>query len=140
MLILRNKKPIRKIGGIYCFKANTSDETIIEHILHDFALKLYGIMKEYYDPRVGCSSLCTYEIFDKRWGLDDPGDVSSTGQEIYSEIPSEKVAGYIRELDPNFSEETVRRSFDGGEFPIIKIWKGYHEGRNEIHVTYHICR
>ena len=37
-------------------------------------------------------------------------------------------------------EDEVKRSFSGGEFPILKIWKGYHEGRNEIHATYAIMR
>ena len=37
-------------------------------------------------------------------------------------------------------EETFSRMFDGGEFPLVPVWKGYHEGRNEIHVTYSISR
>lgn len=140
MKVLRNKPD--KIGGIYRFQPGTTDEQIIEHILRDFSIKLLGILKDYYDPKVGCSSLCTYEIFKKRWSLEDPGDVSSNGEEIYSEIPSDYCADFIRQLPggERYSEETIRRSFSGGEFPIVKIWKGYHQGKDEIHVTYHICR
>ena len=140
MKVLRNK--LEKVGGIYRFQPGTTDEQIVEHILRDFSIKLLGILKDYYDPKVGCSSLCTYEIFRKRWSIEDPGDVSSDGEVIYSEIPSDYCTKFIRQLPggERYSEETIRRSFSGGEFPLIKIWKGYHPGRNEIHVTYHICR
>jgi hypothetical protein len=98
-------------------------------------------MKLYQDPKIGCSSLCTYDIFRKFWEIDDPGDVSHDGEEIYSEIPSDLIAKKIEELsNGKITKEEVDYSFGGGEFPIVKIWKGYHEGRNEIHATYNIMR
>lgn len=143
ILIRKEDRPRRrKIGGVFTFPPSTPDEAIIEHILRDFSLKLLGILKEYYDPAVGCSSLCTYEIFDKRWGIDDPGDVSSEGEKIYQEIPSDRCTRYVMDLPGGnqYTRETIRRSFDRGEFPSITIWKGYHKGRDEIHVTYSIGR
>ena len=141
MIILRNKCFTDKIGGIYRFAPDTKDQDIIEHILHDFCLKLYGIMKLYYSPKVGCSSLCTYEIFKKWWEIEDPGDVSHDGEEIYSEIPSDWCAAEIENISGGtITKDEVKRSFSGGEFPILKIWKGYHEGRDEIHATYAIMR
>ena len=144
MIVLRNRGPI-KIGGIYRFDKGTSDEMIIEHILKDFSLKLCKIFDEYYDPSSGCSSLCTYTIFQNRYGLEDPGDVTSDhGEEIYSEIPGDRCARYINEFAArsgrNYDSETVKNSFGRGEFPIVKIYKGYHEGLGEIHVTYSISR
>lgn len=132
----------KKIGGIYRFPSGTTNEQIIEHVLHDFGLKLFRILEDYYDPKIGCSSLCTYKIFRKRWEIVDPGDVSSNGDLIYNEIPSSQVTEIIQSFPggDKYDEETVRRSFGGGEFPIIKIWKGYHPGRQEIHVTYQILR
>lgn len=49
-----------KIGGIYRFPSNTSNEYIIDHVLKDFSLKCAKLIEEYYDPEVGLSSLCTY--------------------------------------------------------------------------------
>lgn len=130
-----------KIGGIYKFPPTTSDQAIIDHILSDFALKLYGILKYYAKPKIGCSSLCTYSIFNNFWGIEDPGDVSHDGEEIYSEIPGDIVSGMVEKLSGGrIKKEDVRGSFGGGEFPLVKIWKGYHEGRDEIHVTYNIMR
>lgn len=144
MILLRkeNKPKRQKIGGLFCFPEGTSDEVIIEHILKDFSLKLLGIIRDYYDPAIGCQCLCTYEIFNKRWAIDDPGDVSSDGEEIYSEIPSDKCARYIRGFHggEKYTDDVIRRAFGGGEFPIVKIWKGYHKGLNEIHATYSIMR
>ena len=142
MVIVREKFfSEHKIGGIFRFPPETTNQEIIDHILSDFALKLYGIMKLYQDPKIGCSSLCTYDVFRKFWEIDDPGDVSHDGEEIYSEIPSDLIAKKIEELsNGKIGKEEIRSSFGGGEFPIVKIWKGYHEGRDEIHATYNIMR
>ena len=62
-------------------------------------------------------------------------------EQIYSEIPSDLCAQYISEIDGvDMSIEDIKRMFDGGEFPLIQIWRGYHEGRDETHVTYVITR
>ena len=61
-------------------------------------------------------------------------------EEIYSEIPSDLIAKKIEELSGGkITKEEVDYSFGGGEFP-MKIWKGYHEGKREIHATYDIMR
>ena len=142
MILIREKFfSEHKIGGVYRFPHETTNQEIIDHMLSDFALKLYGIMKLYQDPKIGCSSLCTYNVFRKFWEIDDPGDVSHDREEIYSEIPSDLIAKKIEELSGGkITKEEVRSSFSGGEFPVVKIWKGYHEGRNEIHATYNIMR
>ena len=149
MILIREKFfSDHKIGGMFRFPPKTTNQEIINHILSDFALKLYGIMKLYQDPKIGCSSLCTYDIFRKFWEIDDPGDVSHDGEEIYSEIPSDLIAKKIEELsNGKITKEEVTGSFSGGEFPIVKIWKGKldhksngHEGRDEIHATYDIMR
>jgi hypothetical protein len=69
MKIIRQK--LFSIGGLYRFPPSTSNQTIIDHILSDFALKLYGILKFYADPKIGCHSLDTYQIFDNFWKIDD---------------------------------------------------------------------
>jgi hypothetical protein len=149
MILIREKFfSEHKIGGMFRFPPSVTDKEIIDHILSDFALKLYGIMKLYQDPKIGCSSLCTYDVFRKFWEIDDPGDVSHDGEEIYSEIPSELIAKKIEEMSGGkITKEEVDYSFGGGEFPLVKIWKGYKldpksngEGRNEIHATYDIMR
>lgn len=149
MILIRQKFfSEHKIGGMFKFPPNTTDQEIIQHILSDFALKLYGIMKYYAKPKIGCSSLCTYDIFRNFWEIDDPGDVSHDGEEIYSEIPSDLIAKKIEELSGGkITKEEVDYSFGGGEFPLVKIWKGYKldhksngEGRDEIHATYNIMR
>ena len=142
MVIVREKFfSEHKIGGIFRFPPETTNQEIIDHILSDFALKLYGIMKLYQDPKIGCSSLCTYDVFRKFWEIDDPGDVSHDGEEIYSEIPSDLIAKKIEGLsNRKIGKEEIRSSFGGGEFPIVKIWKRYHEGRDEIYATYNIMR
>lgn len=139
MIILRQK--LFSVGGLYRFPSSTTDQTIIDHILSDFALKLYGIMKLYADPKIGCYSLDTYQIFDNFWKIEDDGRMEEEGTEIYSEIPSDLIAKKIEELsNGKITKEEVTGSFSGGEFPIVKIWKDYHEGRDEIHATYDIMR
>lgn len=65
------------IGGLYRFDKNVTDEAIIDSILHDFSLKCATLIKEYYNPESGLSSLCTYDVFINRWGIDNPGDVTA---------------------------------------------------------------
>lgn len=136
-------KYTKVIGGIYKFDTNASNEEIIETVLRDFSLKCANIIKDYYNPKVGLSSLCTYEIFANRWSIDNPGDVTakSDAEQIYSDIPSDLCAQYISEIDGiGMSIEDIKRMFAGGEFPLIQIWRGYNDGRDETHVTYVISR
>ena len=131
------------IGGIYRFNVNVTNDEIIETVLRDFSLKCANLIKDYYRPEVGLSSLCTYEIFTNRWSIDNPGDITAKedAEKIYGEIPSDICAQYISEIEGiNMSIDDIKRMFDGGEFPLIQIWKGYHKGRDEIHVTYVISR
>ena len=135
MKIIRQK--LFSIGGLYRFPPSTSNQEIIDHILSDFALKLYGILKFYADPKIGCHSLDTYQIFDNFWKIDD-GE-NKEGKEIYSEIPSQIIASKIEELSGGeIKEEDVTSCFGGGEFPIVKIWK--EDNGDEIHATYDIMR
>lgn len=139
MIILRQK--LFSVGGLYRFPSSTTDQTIIDHILSDFALKLYGIMKLYADPKIGCHSLDTYQIFDNFWKIENDGRMEEEETEIYSEIPSDLIAKKIEELsNGKITKEEVTGSFSGGEFPIVKIWKSYHEGWDEIQATYDIMR
>lgn len=138
MILIRSKFfSEHRIGGVYSFPPSTTDQTIIEHILSDFALKLYGIMKLYADPKIGCQSLSTYQIFDNFWGIDSDREIE--GEEIYSEIPSDIIAAKISELSGGkISEEEAKHGFGGGEFPIVKIWKN--EDKDGINATYDIMR
>ena len=143
MIVVRDEnRPRTKIGGIYRFSPGTTNEEIIESILRDFCLKLYRLLEEYYDPDSGLNSLCTYEIFNQRWGIPDPGDVSHNGEKIYQEIPTNRCARLVNEVGDgkHYDRDTIARMFDSGEFPSVTIWKGYHQGRDEIHVTYSIGR
>ena len=131
------------VGGIYKFDTDTSNDEIIDTILRDFSLKCANIIKDYYRPEVGLSSLCTYDIFLKRFGIDNLGDVTAKrdAEQIYSEIPSDLCAQYISEIEGvDMTIDDIKRMFDGGEFPLIQIWRGHHEGRDETHVTYVISR
>jgi len=135
MKIIRQK--LFSVGGLYRFPSSISNRTIIDHILSDFALKLYGILKFYQDPKIGCHSLDTYQIFDNFWKIDD-GE-NKEGEEIYSEIPSQIIASKIEELSGGeIKGEEVTGCFGGGEFPIVKIWKT--ERGDEIQATYDIMR
>ena len=140
MILIRSKFfSEHKIGGMFRFPPETTDQEVIDHILSDFALKLYGIMKLYQNPKIGCSSLCTYDVFRKFWKIDDWEN--KEGEEIYNEIPSQIISSKIEELsEGEIKGEEVSSCFGGGEFPIVTIWKGYHEGRDEIHATYDIMR
>lgn len=142
-----NEAPVNRyetaVGGIYKFDTDTSNDEIIDTILRDFSLKRANIIKDYYRPEVGLSSLCTYDIFLKRFGIDNPGDVTSKNdaEQIYSEIPSDLCSQYISEIEGvDMTIEDIKRMFDGSEFPLIQIWRGYHEDRNETYVTYVISR
>ena len=135
MKIIRQK--LFSVGGLYRFPPSTTDQEIIDHILSDFALKLYGILKFYQDPKIGCHSLDTYQIFDNFWKIDDREN--KEGEEIYNEIPSQIIASKIEELSGGeLKGEEVRGCFGGGEFPIVKIWK--EDNGDEIHATYDIMR
>jgi hypothetical protein len=141
MKIIRQK--LFSVGGLYRFPPSTSNQTIIDHILSDFALKLYGILKFYEKPGIGCHSLDTYQIFNNFWKIDD--GKNKDWEEIYSEIPSQIIATKIEELSGGeIKEKDVTSCFGGGEFPIVKIYKldpkSNGEGRNEIHATYDIMR
>ena len=136
MKIIRQK--LFSVGGLYRFPPSTTDREIIDHILSDFALKLYGILKFYQDPKIGCHSLDTYQIFDNFWKIDDEG-VNKEGEEIYSEIPSQIIASKIEELSGGeLKGEEITSCFGGGEFPLVKIWK--EDNGDEIHATYDIMR
>jgi hypothetical protein len=133
MKIIRQK--LFSVGGLYRFPPSTTDREIIDHILSDFALKLYGILKFYTKPGIGCHSLDTYQIFDNFWKIDDEKE----GTEIYSEIPSSIIASKIEELSGGeIKGKDVIGCFGGGEFPIVKIWKT--ERGDEICATYDIMR
>ncbi len=130
------------IGGLFTFNKETTDEEIIDTILRDFVTKCAGIIRDTYAPNCALHSLYTYDLFYQRYGIDNGGDVST--EKMYQEIPSEECQKLFSEMFPDlakiFSEDEFRQMFDNGEFPSITIWKGHHEGRDEIHVTYHIAR
>jgi len=128
------------VGGLLKFPTDVNDEVIIDTVLRDFTTKLASIIRDTYNPSVTLTSLYTYDLFAQKFGVDNQGDVSN--EEIYSEIPSKECYSFFTEMFPDLKidEETFDRMFDGGEFPIVKIWKGYHQGRNETHVTYSITR
>ena len=111
MKIIRQK--LFSVGGLYKFPPSTTDREIIDHILSDFALKLYGILKYYAKPGIGCHSLDTYQIFNNFWKIDD-GE-NKEGEEIYSEIPSQIIASKIEELSGGeIKGEEVTGCFGGG--------------------------
>ena len=130
------------IGGLFRFNKETTDEEIIDTILRDFVTKCAGIIRDTAAPNCALNSLYTYDLFYQRYGVDNGGDVST--EQIYQEIPADECEKIYKEEFPDleniFSIKDFRDMFDGGEFPLITIWKGYHEGRDEIHVTYHISR
>jgi len=130
------------IGGLFTFNKETTDDEIIDTILRDFVTKCAGIIRDTYAPNCALHSLYTYDLFKQRYGVENGGDVST--EKMYQEIPSERCEELFSEMFPDlakvFSAEEFRRMFDNGEFPSITIWKGYHQGRDEIHVTYHISR
>ena len=136
------------IGGIIVFNKETTNEEIIDTIINDFCIKCVSIIKDSYAPNCSLNSLCTYELFNNRYAIDNPGDVTASkdAEEIYSEIPSEKCSEIIlKKLKETegyevLSIEEIKSMFGGGEFPLIKIWKGYHEGTDKINVTYIITR
>ena len=129
------------IGGLFKFNKETTDEEIIDTILRDFTTKCASVIKDTAAPNCGLNSLYTYDLFFQRYGVPNGGDVST--EKIYSEIPSDRCAELFAEMFPDlnyFSEDEFKKMFDSGEFPVIQIWKGYHKGRDEIHVTYSITR
>ena len=129
------------IGGIYKFRPDITDEDIISHVLDDFSLKCANLLKDFVSPD-DMNTLCTYDLFTNRYGIDNPGDVSaSTEEPIYNEIPSDKCAKLInKHLDKKLPEESIKRMFGSGEFPLVAIWKGYHKALDEVHVTLTISR
>ena len=142
-LITEAPKEIKTIiGGLFTFNKETTDEEIIDTILRDFVTKCAGIIRDTAAPNCALHSLYTYDLFAQRYGVDNGGDSST--EKIYQEIPSDECCEiYAKEfpdLEKIFSKEDFRKMFDTGEFPSITIWKGFHEGRDEIHVTYHISR
>ena len=129
------------IGGLFVFNKETTDEEIIDTILRDFTTKCASIIRDTAAPNCGLHSLYTYDLFFQRYGVDNGGDVST--EEIYSEIPSDRCSELFVDMFPDlnyFQASDFKKMFDDGEFPIITIWKGYHKGRDEIHVTYSITR
>lgn len=130
------------IGGLFKFNKETTDEEIVDTILRDFVTKCASIIRDTYAPNCALHSLYTYDLFYQRYGIPNRGDVST--EKIYQNIPSVECQAIFSEMFPNleqiFSEDEFRQMFDSGEFPSIAIWKGYHEGKEEIHVTYHISR
>jgi len=144
--ILEAPKEIKTIiGGLFTFNKETTDEEIIDTILRDFVTKCAGIIRDTASPNCALHSLYTYytyDLFAQRYGVDNGGDIST--EKIYQEIPSDECCEiYAKEfpdLEQIFSKEDFRKMFYDGEFPSITIWKGFHEGRDEIHVTYHISR
>ena len=121
------------IGGLYRFPATSSNQEIVEAVLKDFCIKLGYILREYWIP---CKSLDTYEIFKKRWEINNS---VGEGEEIYSEIPSDFCASWIQRVF-KIPPEITKKSFGEGEFPLIIITKKYHPGRDELHITYKISR
>lgn len=135
-----SSKVSKIIGGLFRFQPDISDEEIIDTVLRDFTTKLASIIRDTYNPEISLSSLYTYDLFFQKFAVDNGGDVST--ERIYQEIPSETCYSLLVEMFPELeiNKETFTGMFDGGEFPLVSIWKGYHEGRNEIHVTYSISR
>lgn len=130
------------IGGLFTFNKETTDDEIIDTILRDFVTKCAGIIRDTAAPNCALHSLYTYDLFFQRYGVTNQGDVSN--EEIFSDIPGDRCQDiYIKEfpdLAKVFSADEFRTMFDDGEFPAVQIWKGYHKGRDEIHVTYSITR
>lgn len=134
------QKVNRIVGGLLTFPSDVDNDVIIDTVLKDFTTKLASIIRDTYNPKVTLTSLYTYDLFAQKFCVDNAGDVSN--ERIYQEIPSEECYLLLNEMFPDLEidEETFNRMFDGGEFPLVSIWKGYHEGRKETHVTYSISR
>jgi len=130
------------IGGLFRFNKETTDGEIINTILRDFVTKCAGIIRDTYAVNCALNSLYTYALFDKRYGINNGFDVST--EKMYQDIPSEECYVLFDEMFPDLSQivslDEFRGLFGNGEFPLITIWKGYHKGLDEIHVTYHISR
>lgn len=132
----------RVVAGLYRFDADAENDEIVRQILDDFALKCAKLVEEFPDELIP-DSLCMYDYFLNRYAIDNPGDVTAGpfATCIYSEIPEIVYKELINNhLDKKRSEEELRRLFGAGEFPIVKIWRGFHQGRKETHVTYYIIR
>ena len=130
------------VGGLFSFNKETTDSEIIETILRDFVRKCVGIIRDTAAPNCGLNSLYIYKQFFQRYGVDNAGDCSL--EEIYRAIPTKECQKIYKKEYPKlakiFSPEDFAKMFQRGEFPSITIWKGYHEGLEEIHVTYSISR
>lgn len=133
------------INGLFAFNKETTDEEIIDTILHDFVQKCVGLIKDTYAPNCAFSSTYTYSLFLQRYGVDDGYDDST--EEIFSDIPAVTCQEIYKKEFPKtaklFSVEDFRDMFGIGEFPIITIWKGLHQsskGQPEIVVNYSISR
>ena len=142
-----NEAPASKytqvIGGMFVFNNETTDEEIIDSILRDFSLKCATLIKEFEAPNCGLQTLTTYDLFLNRWAIDNPGDVTAAedAEQIYQEIPSDRCAKMISEIEGVYmSEDEIKDMFGRGEFPLICIWKGHHKALNETNVTYTISR
>lgn len=130
------------VGGLFKFNKETTDEEIIDTILRDFTTKCAGIIRDTAAPNCALCSLYTYNLFFQRYGVDNGGDVST--EQIYQHIPGDECMNIYKkeftDLEKIFSADEFRDMFGTGEFPSITIWKGYHEGKDEINVTYSISR
>ena len=125
------------VGGIYKYDKDTSDKDIIDDIIKDFTLKCDNIIKDFSNPESSLCSTTTYDLFHNRYEIENPGDVTVNGEEIYSDIPADECYELTKS---KLSKKVFRNIFGAGEFPILTIWKGHHEGLDETHVTYAISR
>lgn len=139
------KHATKIINGLFMFNKETTDEEIIDTILHDFVQKCVGLIKDTHAPNCAFNSTYTYNLFLQRYGVDNAYDDAT--EEIFSDIPAVTCQEIYKKEFPKtaklFSVEDFRDMFGIGEFPIITIWKGLHQSSKEqpkIVVTYSISR
>ena len=126
-------------------------DKIVEFVKKDFAAKCLTLLKS--SGKVP-ESLYTYDMFNKMFAINQCGDVTTTKEKkVYSFLISnqqdiEEIVLMIRDsfnashykFQEDVTETDVRRMFQCGEFPFLKVKYAWHEGTEEWQFAYHITR
>lgn len=126
-------------------------DKIVEFVKKDFVAKCLMILKT--SGKVP-ESLYTYDMFNKMFAINQCGDVTTSKEKkVYSFLISnqqdiEEIVLMIRDnfnashykFQDDVSETDVRRMFQGGEFPFLKVKYAWHGGTEEWHFAYYITR
>jgi len=125
------------VNSIYTFPKETTNEDIINMMIHDIIIGLCGFVKEYGDSlRVNDIPISLFNTFKYVWGMNDN---NSLDWECIYENKSiiDLILSEVKDLDDK-SKEVITNLFPKDKLTVFHIFKNSKQDDSHIFATYNI--